>query len=158
MNPAAASELSRSLGRRSAQPTMMTLIMRVERMAEGCQPVAAVYDQINGMTSHPQTARGICSTRSSATRIPAMSAMCSPLMAKMCIVPVRMNGSETSCVSAVVQPSAMAQSRRNDSSCSGRPRSSVTCAQLRNRSASGGLPGVPFDSMSRQSFVLWTCS
>jgi len=43
--------------------------------------------------------------------MPAISAMCSPLIAKMCIVPVRMNGSETSSVSAVVQPSAIAQSK-----------------------------------------------
>ena len=42
MKPAAASELSRLLGRLNAQPTMMTLIMMVERIAEGCQPVAAV--------------------------------------------------------------------------------------------------------------------
>ena len=42
INPAAASELSKSLGRLIAQPTMMTLIMMVERMADDCQPVAAV--------------------------------------------------------------------------------------------------------------------
>ena len=42
MKPAAASELRRSLGRLSAQPTMMTDIMMVERIADGCQPVAAV--------------------------------------------------------------------------------------------------------------------
>ena len=71
-----------------------------------------------------------------------MSAMCSPLMAKMCIVPVRMNGCETSPVSAVVQPSAMAQVRRNDSSCSGKPRCKVFCAQLRKRSAGGGVAGL----------------
>ena len=42
MNPAAAREFSRSLGRFNDQPPMITLIMMVERMADDCQPVAAV--------------------------------------------------------------------------------------------------------------------
>ena len=42
MKPDAASELSRLLGRLTDQPTMMTVIMIVERIAEDCHPVAAV--------------------------------------------------------------------------------------------------------------------
>ena len=42
MKAAAASEFTRSLGRFKAQPPMMMLIITVDRMAEGCQPVAAV--------------------------------------------------------------------------------------------------------------------
>ena len=113
---------------------------------------------MSGKTSQPQRPRGSCRTRRSATSIPAIKAMCSPLIAKMCIVPVRMNGSETSSVSAVVQPSAMAQSRRSDSSCSGRPRPNVACDQLRKRSASGGRAGPAPLRATLQSLVLSTRS
>lgn len=37
-----ASELTRLPGRRNAQPRITTVIMSVDRIADGCQPVAAV--------------------------------------------------------------------------------------------------------------------
>ena len=44
------------------------------------------------------------------------------------MVPVRMKGSDTSLVSAVFQPSVKAQSNRNGSSSTGKPRASVAWA------------------------------
>ena len=110
------------------------------------------------MTSAPQAPRGTRNTRSTLTRMPAISAMCSPLIAKMCIVPVRMKGSETSLVSAVGQPSAMAQISRSDSSSTGRPRASVIFAQAENRSTHGGDAGRSGWPASCQSFVPLVCS
>jgi hypothetical protein len=42
MKPAAEREFNRSPGRFKAQPAITTVIMIVERMADACQPVAAV--------------------------------------------------------------------------------------------------------------------
>ena len=41
---------------------------------------------MSGMTTSPHHARGTCTTRSRLTRIPAISAMCSPLIAKIGIM------------------------------------------------------------------------
>ena len=69
-------------------------------------------------------------------------------MAKMCIVPVRMNGSDTSPVRAVFHPKIIAHCSRSASSWTGIPRPSAAMAHAPNRSAQEGALSGP---ASRQS-------
>jgi hypothetical protein len=80
------------------------------------------------MTMIPQIVRGTWARRNTCTRIPAISAICNPLMAKICIVPDLMNGSQTSSVSAVFHPRVIAQSNRKSSSTTGKRWAIVACA------------------------------
>ena len=102
----------------------------------------------------PHQKRGTCTVRNIATRIPAMSAMCSPEIAKMCIVPDCMKGAVTSPVSAVFQPSVIAQSNFKGSSTSGKPRASVCCDHVRKRSLKDGVELVESNFQSSAEAVL----
>lgn len=53
---------------------MMPVIMTVERMAEACQPVAAVKNLIAGTTSDPQSPRNTWIMRGRSIKIPTISA------------------------------------------------------------------------------------
>ena len=80
----------------------------------------------------------------------AIIAMCSPLIAKMCIVPEYMNGLATSPLSDVRQPSVIAQSRRTVSSSMPSGPARVLRPQRWKRTDSGSAGGLA-SSRSRQS-------
>jgi len=107
---------------------------------------------MSGITTAPHTARGTFKTRKNATRMPAINAMCSPLMAKICIVPERMNGSDTSPVSAVFPAQGHRPEQAQGFVLHRRPRAKVALAQAPNRSAKGGEGVVPA-SVWVQSFA-----
>ena len=107
---ASASDCKGGVSRSLARPPQRKAAIIQARTEDGDAPVTWTYSQSSARMTRPEGSSGRRARLASQSKAAAMPAMCRPLMAKRCNVPVAANASFASAGSKAVRPSIVAAS------------------------------------------------